>query len=96
MMMNVEGFNEAWSKVFDLIIDAGIADEFSSAVMKSAELASRMAVVSYSDERTHLRESVKAEFCYEMNDALLRAREESGSQAKIKEAERIREELFGS
>ncbi|MBQ9741469.1 MAG: hypothetical protein IJV91_11105 [Kiritimatiellae bacterium] len=96
MMMNVEGFNEAWSKVFDLIIDAGIADEFASAVMKSAEIASRMAAASYSDERTHLRESVKAEFCYGMNDALLRAREESRSQAKIKEAERIREELFGS
>lgn len=94
--MSQAGYQEAWKKVFDIIIDAGAADEFRDAVLKSAEMASRAAVALYDNERMHLRMSVRSEFCYELADGMLRALEASETQAKVEEAERIREELAGS
>jgi hypothetical protein len=91
--MMVDDFQESWKKVLDAIIDAGVAEEFHAAVMKSAEAASRAAAATYDNERMHLRMSVRSEFCYELADGILRAREASETEAKVKEAERIREEL---
>ena len=92
-MMRVQGLEEAWEKVLEIIIDSGASDEFNAAVRKTAELASRRAAMTYQDERVHLRLSVQAEFSYELADRILRAQEASETRAKVEEAERIREEL---
>lgn len=91
--MIVNEYQEAWQKVLAQIAEAGMSEDFHAAVMKSAEAASRAAAATYENERTHLRMSVRAEFCYELADGILRAQEASETAAKVKEAERIREEL---
>ena len=94
--MDLEGFQEAWQKVLDIVIDAGASDEFHAAVMKSAEVASRMAASTYDNERLHLRLSVRSEFCYELADGIRRAQSESSTLAKVRETERLREEFASS
>lgn len=93
MNVNVEDLDKALNHVIDMVIDSGGGKEFHGAVMKLAELASRLAAASYKDERVHLRMSVRAEFCYELADSIFRAQEASETEAKVEEAERIREEL---
>ena len=92
----IEEYGAAWSKVFNIIIDAGAYDEFVAAVRKAAEFASRGAIATYENERTHLKMSVRAEFCYELADGAKGALEASETRARVEEAERIRQELTGS
>lgn len=91
--MMADNFQEAWKNALSQIVEAGASEDFFAAVMKSAEAASRAAAATYENERTHLRMSVRAEFCYELADAIRCAQEDSETEAKVKEAERIREEL---
>lgn len=91
--MTQDDYQMAWKRVLDIVVDAGASNEFLAAVLKSAEMASRAAVAVYQDERAHLRMCARAEFYYELADGMLRAQEASETQAKVEEAERIREQL---
>lgn len=91
--MIADDCNEAWTKMAEIVVDAGAAQAFYDAAKTAAEVAGRAMGATYGDERVHALMCARQEFYYELADRIRGAQETSESQAKAREAERIRHEL---